>query len=107
MSASTSTSAVDSPAAESPRSGVVAPQPRRRRKTLRRVLLSLGALGLVAGMLAAGGLLFVTDRYAGNLTRVGDVFAGLDQSSRPAAPSATAQGSGGAAPVTFLLVGSD
>ena len=51
---------------------------------LRRVLISLGVLGLVLAVVIGGGLWFLTDRYAGNIDRVADVFAGLDENSRPA-----------------------
>jgi LCP family protein required for cell wall assembly len=75
----------------------------RRPRVLRRVLISLGALALVLALVIGGGLWYLTERYAGNVSRLGDVFAGLDD--RPAAP--TPAQSEGAAPVTFLLIGSD
>ncbi|WP_254791091.1 LCP family protein [Blastococcus tunisiensis] len=53
-------------------------------------------LGLGAGW-------YVTNRYAGNLERT-DAFGGLDEAARPAAPTEAASG---AAPLTFLVVGSD
>jgi LCP family protein required for cell wall assembly len=62
-------------------------------------------LALVLALVIGGGLWFLTERYAGNIHRVGDVFAGLDQSARPAAPSPTQPEA--ATPVTFLLIGSD
>ncbi|SNR77597.1 LCP family protein [Blastococcus mobilis] len=80
------------------------PQGRPRRR-LKRVLVSLGVLSLVLAVVAAGGLWFLTNRYAGNIDRVADVFSGLDEDSRPAPP--TPQQPAGEAPVTFLLVGSD
>ncbi|MGY1609589.1 MULTISPECIES: LCP family protein [unclassified Geodermatophilus] len=52
-----------------------------------------------------GGLWYLTDRYAGNIDRVGDVFAGLEEDARPA--PATPAESAAAEPVTFLLVGTD
>ena len=73
-----------------------------RRRGPRRVLVALGALTLVLVLLVGGGIWFLTNRYGGNVERVGDVFAGLDSRPAPATPSGTAQ-----APVTFLLVGSD
>jgi len=78
-------------------------QPRGR--LLRRVLISVGALGLVLALVVGGGLWFLTDRYAGNIDRVSDVFTDLDNETRPApaTPAEAAQ----EAPVTFLLVGSD
>jgi LCP family protein required for cell wall assembly len=54
-----------------------------------------------------GGLWFLTNRYAGNIDRVGNVFAALDDSARPAASSPTDTATATADPVTFLLVGSD
>ncbi len=62
-------------------------------------------LVLVLAVLIGGGVWFLTDRYAGNIDRIADVFDDLDENSRPAAPTpeqATAED-----PVTFLLVGSD
>ncbi|RBY75323.1 LytR family transcriptional regulator [Geodermatophilus sp. TF02-6] len=69
------------------------------------MLVVLGALGLVLALLVGGGFWYLTSRYGGNIDRVGDVFADLDESSRPA-PASPAQGAG-EAPVTFLLMGSD
>ena len=79
-----------------------ASSPRRR---LRRALLVLGAVALVLALGASAGFWYLTDRYAGNVDRVGNVFAGIDEGSRPAAPSPARPA--GAEPVTFLLVGSD
>jgi LCP family protein required for cell wall assembly len=76
-----------------------------RRHVLRRVLISLGVLGLVLALLVGGGLWFLTNRYAGNIDRVSDVFADLDQELRPAPPTPAEEVGG--EPVTFLLVGSD
>jgi LCP family protein required for cell wall assembly len=76
-----------------------------RRRILRRVLISIGVLGLVLAVLIGGGLWFLTERYAGNIDRVSDVFADLDQNARPA--PATPADDAGDDPVTFLLVGSD
>jgi len=72
---------------------------------MRRALLSLGILGLILALVAGGGLWFLTNRYAGNIDRVADVFGGLDDKSRPA--PATPEQEADAEPVTFLLVGSD
>src|SRR3954454_14069946 len=79
-----------------------APSPHR---TLKRVLISLSVLGLVLALVIGGGLWFFTNRYAGNIDRVADVFSGLDEQTRPA--PATPEQPAGAEPVTFLLVGSD
>ena len=69
------------------------------------MLVTLGVLGVVLALVVGGSLWFLTDRYAGNVDRVSDVFADLDGSTRPA-PATPAQ-QAGEQPVTFLLVGSD
>jgi LCP family protein required for cell wall assembly len=79
--------------------------PTRTRHPLLRVLISLAAIALVLALLVGGGLWFLADRWAGNIDRVSDVFASLDQAARPAA--ATPAQSAPQDPVTFLLVGSD
>ena len=76
-----------------------------RGRVVRRVLLSIGILGLVLALAIGSGLWLLTARWGGNIDRVSDAFAGLDQRSRPA-PS-TPAGSPAEPPVTFLLVGSD
>ena len=84
--------------------GARAPERRRRR---RRLVVALGVLGLVLALVIGGGLWFVGNRYGGNIDRVGNVFDGLSEGSRPAAPSVVDQPQATADPVTFLLVGSD
>jgi LCP family protein required for cell wall assembly len=75
---------------------------------LRTILLSLGVLGLALSMVVGGGAWLLVNRYAGNIDRVGDVFDGLDDTTRPAAASPPATDQVVAHdPVTFLLVGSD
>src|SRR3954463_5466250 len=74
-------------------------------RTLKRVLISLGLLGLVLALVIGGGLWFLTNRYAGNIDRVAGVFSGLEERPRPA-PSPRERPAS-AEPVTFLLVGSD
>jgi LCP family protein required for cell wall assembly len=76
-----------------------------RSPALRRVLITLGVVSLVLALVVGGGLWFLTNRYAGNINRVTDVFQGLDQEARPAPASPVTKAS--ADPVTFLLVGSD
>src|SRR5688572_962362 len=75
------------------------------RRLLRRILISVGGLGLVLAMVAGGGLWFLTNRYAGNIDRVSDVFSDMDNKTRPA--PATPAEAAPEEPVTFLLVGSD
>jgi hypothetical protein len=58
-----------------------------RRPVLRWMLISLGVLGLVLAVVAGGGLWFLSDRYAGNIDRVADVFNDLDDETRPAPAS--------------------
>jgi LCP family protein required for cell wall assembly len=80
--------------------------PRRgSRSVLRRVLVAVGILGLVVAVTVGGGLWYLTERYAGNIDRVADVFGDLDEDLRPA--PATPATPAGEDPVTFLLVGSD
>jgi LCP family protein required for cell wall assembly len=74
---------------------------------LRRVLISIGLLGLVLALVVGSGLWFLSNRYGGNIDRVGNVFAGLDENARPAEASPADQPAATAVPVTFLLVGSD
>ncbi|MGY1779795.1 LCP family protein [Geodermatophilus sp. SYSU D01036] len=80
-------------------------QPRGRRRGLRRFLVALAVLLTVMAVLVGGALWFLTDRYAGNIDRVTDVFTDLDEDARPA--PATPVEEAGADPVTFLLVGTD
>jgi LCP family protein required for cell wall assembly len=75
------------------------------RRLLRRVLISVGVLGLVLALVVGGGLWFLTNRYAGNIDRVSDVFSDMDNKTRPA--PATPAEAAPEEPVTFLLVGSD
>ena len=79
-----------------------AASPKRRRR-LSRVLISLGVLGLVLALATGGGLWYLTERWAGNIDRVSDVFEDIDEEARPAPPTPVTGGD----PVTFLLVGSD
>ncbi|HWU12268.1 MAG TPA: LCP family protein [Streptomyces sp.] len=78
---------------------------RRGRRGLRRVVTALAVLVVLLAVLVGGGVWYLTDRYAGNIDRVSDVFADLDEDARPA--PATPAGEAAAAPVTFLLVGTD
>jgi LCP family protein required for cell wall assembly len=74
-----------------------------RRKILKRVLIGAGILSLILALIVGGGIWFLTERWAGNIDRVPDVFAGIDPDTRPA-PATSEQGGD---PITFLLVGSD
>jgi LCP family protein required for cell wall assembly len=93
----------DAPEADAP--DVASPERSRRRRVLRRVLISVGILGLVLAMVIGGGLWFLSERWGGNIDRVSHAFAGLEEGARPA--PATPSGSPAEQPVTFLLVGSD
>ncbi len=79
--------------------------PLARHRHVRRVLISLGILGLVLALVVGGGLWFLTSRYAGNIDRVAGVFSDIEEETRPA--PATPEQPAGDDPVTFLLVGSD
>ena len=79
--------------------------PDRGHRRLRRVLIGLGILVLAVALVAGCGMWFLTDRYAGNIDRVADVFGDLDEEARPA--PATPAEEAHDEPVTFLLVGSD
>ncbi len=85
--------------------GPPAPAAPVRRRGLRRFLTALGVLLVVVVAVVGGGLWYLTDRYAGNIGRVTDVFADLDEGARPA-PSTPTEAAG-EEPVTFLLVGTD
>lgn len=76
-----------------------------RRRRRHRVLTALSAALLVLVLLTAGLAWYLTARYAGNITRIPGVFAGLDESTRPAPPSPAPDSDD--VPVTFLLVGID
>ncbi|MFP5372798.1 MAG: LCP family protein [Actinomycetes bacterium] len=65
----------------------------------------MGILGLVLALAIGSGLWLLTARWGGNIDRVSDAFAGLDQQARPAPP--TPEGSPAEPAATFLLVGSD
>ena len=76
-----------------------------RRSGLRRMLIGLGVLALALAVVMGVGAWYLTERYAGNIDRVADVFADLDDGARPA-PATPAQETS-EEPITFLLVGSD
>lgn len=81
------------------------PPQRRSKPKVRRVLTVLLISGLTVALIAFGGVWYLTERYAGNITRIPDVFAGLDEATRPA-PATPAPGED-EVPLTFLLAGSD
>jgi LCP family protein required for cell wall assembly len=78
----------------------------RTHRRRRRILTGLGVTVLVLLLLLAGGAWYVTERYAGNVERLGDVFEDIPEGSRPAPAQPTEAGVDGE-PLTFLLVGSD
>ncbi len=75
-------------------------KPRRRR--WRRVLVVTVVMVFALLLLAAGGLYVISDKLAGNVTRIPAVFDPLDPAARPTKPP----GPAGQAE-TFLLAGSD
>lgn len=77
----------------------------RRHPVLRRALVGVGVLALILALVVGGGAWYLTERYAGNIDRVADVFEGLEEETRPA--PATPAVEVAEEPVTFLLVGSD
>jgi LCP family protein required for cell wall assembly len=95
----TGAAAVDSPDDDE------TPTRSRRSRVVRRILISIGILGLVLAVLIGGAVWFLTERYAGNIDRIGDVFDDLDENARPAPATPAEEASSD--PVTFLLVGSD
>jgi LCP family protein required for cell wall assembly len=78
----------------------------RTRRRRGHIFTALGVSVLVLLLLLGGGVWYLTDRYAGNVDRIGDVFAEIPEDSRPAPASPTEAGVDGT-PVTFLLIGSD
>ena len=78
----------------------------RSRRRRRRILTGLGVTVLVLLLVLGGGAWWLTERYAGNVERLGDVFADVPADSRPAPAAPTEPGVSGD-PLTFLLVGSD
>lgn len=110
MSAPSTTGPVGGPLDTSPEPvpPSTGPQPADRPgRPWRRALLVLGTLGLVLALAVGSGMFYLSNRYGGNIDRVGDVFAGLSEQTRPAAPTPVDESTATADPVTFLLVGSD
>jgi LCP family protein required for cell wall assembly len=77
----------------------------RRQRIARRVIVGFGVFALVVGLAVGGGLWWLTERYAGNVDRITDVFAEIPEESRPE-PARPVRAEADD-PVTFLLVGSD
>src|SRR4051812_7893685 len=107
--APTSSSTSDDSATETVEAPETAPTKKERvepgrRKTLKRVLIGAGILALILALIVGGGIWFLTERWAGNIDRVANVFNQIPEGSRPAAAT-PAEGDG--EPVTFLLMGSD
>jgi LCP family protein required for cell wall assembly len=76
--------------------------PRRKRMTrARKALLGVGALLLVLVIGGALGVQVITSRVLGDVGRIPDVFAPIDEASRPQKPAGTEK------TVNFLLVGVD
>src|SRR3982750_3428948 len=78
----------------------------RTRRRRRRILTGLGVSVLVLLLVMGGGAWFLTERYAGNVDRLGGGFAHIPRKRPPRPPSPPAEGADGK-PITFLLVGSD
>lgn len=76
---------------------------RHRRSRSRRAVTVLLISGLVLTGCAVGAFLYLTDRYLGNIDRIADPFADLDEGERPAPSTSDGQDP----PLTFLLVGAD
>lgn len=76
----------------------------RRHHRLRRIGVFVLVSAVVLGLVGAGGAWYLSERYLGNVERVPDVFAGLDDAVRPAPAPAPEEGD---PPLTFLLVGTD
>lgn len=74
---------------------------RRSPRRSRRIFAVLGVLSLLILLAAGGTMWWLTERYAGNVDRIEDVFTEIPEAERPAPPEAPGD------PVTFLLVGSD
>ena len=62
-----------------------------RRRGLRRVLITIGALGLVLALVAGGAVWLFDDPYAGKHDRASGVFASLAQAARNAAATPAQQ----------------
>lgn len=75
--------------------------PRRGWRRVRKVALVLTSISLVLGLIGAGGLWWVMNRYVADIDRVENVFEGLE--NRPAELPDDESGD----PMTILLVGSD
>jgi LCP family protein required for cell wall assembly len=99
--------AVASPEPPTDQHQLLTDPPQRRSRAWRRALVVLGALGLVAALAVGSGALYLTNRYGGEIERVGDVFAELSEEARPAPPTPVEQATATGDPITFLLVGSD
>lgn len=85
--------------------GLIATEGPRRKKRWRRALIVLLSTAVVIALVVGGVAWYLTDRYAGNIARIPDVFTPIDPKTRPAPPSVNPETD--KAPITFLLAGSD
>lgn len=86
----------DAPAEDTP-----GPAPKRRMSRTRKALLGVAVLLLVLVIGGAVGVQVVTNRVLGDVERIPDVFAPIDEATRPQKPAGTEK------TVNFLLVGVD
>jgi LCP family protein required for cell wall assembly len=90
------------PAEESgPAPGETTPPPKRRRSRERKALMGVAALLVLLLIGGLVGVRVVSDHVFGDVQRIPDVFAPLDQAARPQKPAGTEK------TLNFLLVGID
>lgn len=81
------------------------PEPSKtgRRRRIPRTLVVIGLLLLVLVLILAGGVYFLTEKYAGQVDRLPGVFAKIPEQQRPDKPTSGAAEDA----VTFLVAGVD